>query len=189
MQILRPSSLEEYASWYLQREARKSGDNLAMQQHPVAEMWLHHAGKMRNWFDAITTWNIVQLQDVTELANLVFLESNWTKQEGLVKHDGPNYRLLDRVASNAIQCGYMDRATAGRHRKYYDLLATGALSLSGEDRIAICSAESSEIASNPSATFYLLDGVGRCLPYMALLKQKKLGFVPIEALIATRADD
>ncbi|HUI84002.1 MAG TPA: hypothetical protein VL240_07260 [Candidatus Binatia bacterium] len=187
MRALRDSSLEEYASWYLLREAQKTrtATPSAMQRDPIAEMQ-HHEGKMRSWFDASTMWKIVELENVDEFSNLVFLESDWTREEGLVTNDGANYRLLDRVAENALRGGYLHRPSAHRHREYYERLAAGTLILRGEDRIAICSAECSEIAANPAASFYLLDGAGRCLPYMVLLKEKRLNEIAIEAFLAAR---
>ena len=182
--------MQEYASWYLLRNARKSSSVITptMRHDPAVQMWLHHEHKMRNWFGASTIWNIVELENVNELANVVFLESAWTKSEGLVRSDGANYRLLDRVATNAITSGYLHRSSDQRCRIYYEQLEAGDLKLEGDNRIAICSAEPSEIASNPSATFYLLDGVGRCLPYMILLKQGRIAFDPIEAFLAIRGD-
>jgi hypothetical protein len=146
----------------------------------------HHGGKMRNWFNASTSWHIVELDLVGELANLVFLECQWTNQEGLVIRDGPDYRLLARVATNAMASWYLARPSARKHKDYYDRLAAVSLKLAGEDRIAICSAEPGEIAANPAASYYLLDGVGRCLPAMILLKEQKLKHPPIEAFLAER---
>jgi hypothetical protein len=188
MRKLRDSSLAEYASWYLLREARKGGPDITAprQRDHANEMRLNHAGKMRNWFDATATWSIVELENASELASFVFLESHWTQREGLVNDDGPNYRILDRVAANAIANGYLHRPSAQRHRNYCEQFAAGSLELTGENRIAVCSAEPEEIAANPSASLYLLDGVGRCLPFMILLKQQKLGFAPIEAFLAKR---
>jgi hypothetical protein len=68
----------------------------------------------------------------------------------------------------------------------YDRLAAGRLELKGENRIAICSAEPDEISANPAARYYLLDGVGRCLPYMILLKEGRLKQMSIEAFLAER---
>jgi hypothetical protein len=56
----------------------------------------------------------------------------------------------------------------------------------GQRRIAICSAEPSEIQSNPDAHYYLLDGVGRCLPYMILLRERHPVPVPVEAFLGRR---
>lgn len=188
MRIVRGSSLEEYASWYLEREARK-GDSRAIPadpSHKVQLMRERHAGKMRDWFDAITRWHLVEVEGAEEISNLVFLESSWTKEEGLVIPEGPNYRLLGRVAAKAMACGYLTRPSAQKHKDYYDRIAAGTLQLRGADRIAVCSAEAGEIAANPAARYYLLDGVGRCLPYMILLKEQKLQHTPIEALLAER---
>src|ERR1700733_15412789 len=183
MRVARQSSIEEYACWYLRRDRRKhpalsiaddAGD-------PVETMRRKHSGKMRDWFSASTRWDIVLLDTVGDLGNLVFLECDWTTAERLVIHDGPNHRLLSRVATNAISGNYFERPSAWKHRGYYDELANGSLRIEGENRVAICSAEGSEVRSNPAAQYYLLDGVGRCLPYMALLTQHLREFAPIEA--------
>jgi len=120
------------------------------------------------------------------LQNLVFLECGWTKEEGLVIPDGPNYRLLARVARKAIAANYLTRASARRHKAYYDRIASGSLRIEGEDRVAICTAEESEVRSNPAAHYYLLDGVGRCLPYMMLVVENVREFAPVEAFCADR---
>ena len=187
MRVVRASS-DEYASWYLRREARKRKSDLSPSslREQVEAMRQHHSGKMRDWFNASTCWHIVELELISELADLVFLECRWTKEEGLVNRDGPDYRLLDRVAKNAMASRYLVRPSARKHKDYYDQLAMGSLELVGEDRIAICSAEPGEIAGNPAASYYLLDGVGRCLPYMILLKEQKLKHTPIEAFLAER---
>jgi hypothetical protein len=188
MRIVRSSSIEDYASWYLQRESRK-GDAYEIPREPeqqVQAMRQRHEGKMRKWFSGTTLWHIVSLDDISDLANLVFLESKWTKEEGLVVPDGKNYRILSRVAENAKVGDYFGRPSARKHKAYYDQLLAGSLLLQGENRIAICSAEPSEIASNPNARYYLLDGVGRCLPYMGLLNQGKLEYTPVEAFRADK---
>jgi hypothetical protein len=195
MRFVRKSSLEEYAAWYLQR-AKAKGDsrpipNRAEQQ--VQAMWDRHGSnddKMRKWFNESTRWHIVKLDVVEDLPNLVFLECPWTKQAGLVIPDGPNYRLLRRVAENALTCDYLGSLPQDHQelKKYYDSLARGLLQLVGQNRIAVCSAEPSEIESNPAAHYYLLDGVGRCLTYMMLLLEHKVESVPIEAFLADRGN-
>ena len=186
--MVRSSSINEYASWYLHRQAR-NGDtrpipNTAEQQ--VQTMRERHDGKMRKWFDTFTRWNIV-LFEASEMGRLVFLESDWTKQEGLVVPGAEDYRLLDRVADKAMQSAYLERPSAHKHKAYYDALASGSLNIAGDERVAICTAEASEIMLNPSARYYLLDGVGRCLPYMILTKAGKIQGRPVEAFLAERA--
>jgi hypothetical protein len=184
---MRTSSIEEYARWYLQRDRRKHPGQIADDSgDPVKVMWRDHRYKMRDWFSNATRWHIVLLDTVSDLANLVFLESSWTKSEGLVILGGTNYRILGRVAENAIAGNYLVRPSAHKHKHYYDELTAGSLHIEGDDRVAICSAEESEIRSNPSAQYYLLDGVGRCLPYMILLAEHKQEFAPIEAFCADR---
>lgn len=190
MRFLRESSLEEYAKWYLERQVDK-GIPLAVPNLPeqqVQAMRDQHPGKMRGWFDQSTRWHIVELDAVIDLPNLVFLECSWTKEAQLVIPDGPNYRLLRRVAENALACDYLSSPLQNRteHKKYYDSLLRGSLQLVGTNRIAICSAEPEEIARNPAACHYLLDGVGRCLPYMMLLLEQKIEPLQVEAFLSQR---
>ncbi|MGA3335200.1 MAG: hypothetical protein ABSC62_13655 [Terracidiphilus sp.] len=73
-----------------------------------------------------------------------------------------------------------------KQRAYYESLERAELALQGANRLAICSAEHSEMDSNPSARYYLLDGVGRSLPYMILLLEQKIESLRIEAFMAER---
>src|SRR5687767_10216968 len=143
MRVLRPSSPEEYALWYLRRESRK-GDLSPIPENSceqVQAMWNRHGdGKMRVWFTNSTRWCIVLLDD-SEFGNLVFLESVWTKKEGIGIPGELDYRILDRVGENSISSGYLARPSAQKHKAYYERLPAGSLHLSGLDRIAICSAE------------------------------------------------
>ena len=187
MRVVRESSIDEYARWYLRREGRKCpAASIDDAGNPVGVMRRKHAGKMRDWFGENTQWHIVSLDAMTDLANLVFLECKWTIDEGLVVRDGKNYRLLWRVAENAIALNYLQRSTAKKHKDYYERLKAGSLRLEGDERIAICSAEESEISCNPDAQYYLLDGAGRCLPYMVLVAEHEQQFAPIEAFLAAR---
>jgi hypothetical protein len=190
MRILRSSSIEEYTCWYLRREGKK-GDSQSIPIKSLEQIKImleNHKGKMRDWFNASTRWQLIEIETAKELANLIFLESPWTIDEGLVINKGQNYRLLGRIAMNALDCKYMARPSAGKHKYYYDMIASGTMQLNSDNRIAICSAEPSEIENNPSAQYYLLDGVGRCLPYMILLLEKKIQFTPIEAFLAERGN-
>jgi hypothetical protein len=84
MRVVRASSIEEYARWYLQRERRKHPDQIADDSGDSVEvMRRDHSGKMRDWFSNATRWRIVSLDAVNDLANLVFLECDCTKREGL----------------------------------------------------------------------------------------------------------
>jgi hypothetical protein len=67
-------------------------------------------------------------------------------------------------------------------------LTTGDLSIAGDERIAICTAEASEITTNPSAQYYLLDGVGRCLPYTILAQEGRFADLKIEAFLTERTN-
>jgi hypothetical protein len=187
MRVERATSIEEYARWYLRRDRRKHSIPIADEPRgPVEVMRRDHAGKMRDWFGCATGWHIVSFDCVRDLANLVALESEWTKREGLTIPGGGNYRLLGRVAHNAIANKYLELPSASRHKDYYDRLLSGSLRIEGEDRVVICSADECEIRANPDAQYYLLDGLGRCLPYMILLAEHKQEFARIEAFRITR---
>ncbi|HYN50790.1 MAG TPA: hypothetical protein VES62_07675 [Thermoleophilaceae bacterium] len=112
MENIRPSSQEEYALWYLARE-RAKGHPEPVTTDPAAAiqaMRERHAGKWRAWFDD-AAWSVALL-DLTDLHELVFLESGWTKNEGLVVRDDFDYRLLIRVAQRAIANDYLKRSSA-----------------------------------------------------------------------------
>ncbi|MGB6689915.1 MAG: MmcQ/YjbR family DNA-binding protein [Terracidiphilus sp.] len=152
----------------------------------LAVMRERHSGKVRGWFNNSTHWDMVEL-DHTDLEKLVFLESDWTKNNGLVVRVGPDYRILKRVAQRAKAMNYFSLACCHvKQRAYYESLERFELTLQGASRLAICSAEPSEVGSNPSARYYLLDGVGRCLPYMVLLLEQKIDPLRIETFVAER---
>lgn len=179
MKVNRPSSQAEYAVWYLDRERRKSGSHPALSDPAaaVAAVNRDHPGKWRSWFDN-ANWSLLSLT-LDEFSRLVFPEISWTKDEGLTVDDLENYRLLRRVAERAIEIDYLDRPSAGKHRRYHEELERG-LRLEGADRVAICSAEA-ELGRNPAASHYLLDGAGRSLPYLILVQRGRLEYQPVEA--------
>lgn len=192
MEVIRESSLSEYAAWYLQRDSDKHKAKTGAPK-PIPDkvddqlkmMWNCHGGKMRPWFANASQWSIVRI-DLEEFEHLIFLDTHWTKAEGLTPHTGPDYRILKQVAYNALKIGYLSQAKNPRHLDYYKQLEQGKLTLQDASRIAICSAEPSEVENNPSANFYILDGAGRSLPYMILLQEGKLPYVSVEAFLAKR---
>ncbi len=188
MRLIRQSSELEYVAWFLRRAAR-SGDTRPIpggDGEKLAAMHERHSGKMRPWFNESTRWSIVE-PETSDIEKLVFLECSWTKDNRLVQDDGPDYRTLGRVAKRGVAMGYVSLSSChAKQKAYYEGLALGEQPLSGCDRIAICSAEPCEMSSNPSARYYLLDGVGRCLPYAMLLLEEKIIPVRVEAFLAER---
>lgn len=181
---LRAASAREYARWYLSREDRKAGRGSDPPPgDPVAVMESEHPGKWRPWFDR-ADWSVVALS-LDDFSHLIYPALSWSGRQGLVVNDGPDYRLLERVARRAIDTAYLDRSDdpEHRHERYFDELRSGSLRLRGYCRIALCSAES-EVAGNPHGRWYLLDGAGRCLPWMMLV----LGGVDYESVEAFLAE-
>lgn len=181
----RGSNLEEFALWYLARESRKS--NGAPRPVPtdaeaaVALLESDHRGKWCGWY-AAADWSVVKIESEDEFGNLIFLDNDWTKDELLTVDNGPDYRLLRRVAQRAIDVGYLARTSATGHREYYQRLLEG-YRISGDERIMIRT-PTDERRRNPTGDYYLQDGVGRCLPYMMLLLQGRLSYAPVEAFLA-----
>jgi hypothetical protein len=146
-----------------------------------------HAGKLRDWFLSDAKWSVAVLDAVSDVEQLVFLDSPWTRREGLVVQDGSqDCRILRRVGQNAVKCAYFTSPGAERHRAYHQALKTGHLRLRGECRIALRSLEPDERAANQSGTFYLLDGAGRCLPLVVLLDANEIAYEPVEAFVVER---
>jgi hypothetical protein len=143
-----------------------------------------HEGKTRPWFST-ARWFVARLER-SEFDRLVFLDCTWTRREGLVLADGPNYRILSRVAQNALSSGYLEKTSDPRHRKYYAAMAECHFRLECTSRLAICSADANELQQNPLATYYLLDGVGRALAYMLFLLNSSVPYESVEAFVAER---
>ena len=186
MHIVRDSSFDEFAGWYLAREYRKhplTADDPTTIDDRTTFMFAHHRGKTRPWFTT-ARWLLASLEQ-TEFRLLVFLECDWTRREGLVIPGEPNYRILRRVAENARNTNYLANASNPQHRRYYEAIAHCHFRLECDSRIAICSAEANEIQQNPLASYYLLDGVGRGLAYQLFLLEG-MPYSPVEAFVAER---
>lgn len=174
MDIVRDATEDEFNAWYLRRNCRKHPENSL----PVSEaersdaMRKGHAGKTRTWFST-ARWFVAKLER-SEFDRLVFLDCPWSRREGLVLPDGPNYRVLSRVAQNALAAGYLEKTSDPRHRQYYAAMAECHFRLESTSRLAICSATEDELQQNPLAKHYLLDGTGRGLAYMLLLVKSRV---------------
>jgi hypothetical protein len=92
MRFVRESSLQEYAAWYLQREADKGAAHPipVRPEQQVQAMREFHRGKMRPWFDDSTRWHVVEFDIIEDVAHLIFLECGWTIRERLVIPGEPN---------------------------------------------------------------------------------------------------
>jgi hypothetical protein len=186
---IRGSSAAEYSTWYLTRDREKHPEapDPSSDDDPVALMKeLHGTGKWLPWFDE-AHWTIVRLSE-QEFRHLIFLDSGWTKEEGLTVPAASNHRLLQRVAENAIRIGYLERESAKRHRQYRDAMLEG-FRMAGDHRVMLRTATARERAGSPDGTFYWMDGAGRGLPYMILLLERRLAYEPVEAFLAQPGDE
>jgi hypothetical protein len=188
MRKIRDSSLDEYVTWYLQRQQRKGEEPGVIPDSPADRLRMldtrhNKTGSKAPWFRA-AAWSIWLVEHPEEFERLVYFESEWTVAEGLTKrNDGKNYRWLGQVAKNAIRGGYLKRPSAARHLHYYQELKAGRLRLQGEDRLVLRTLSSSEHENNPAGVYYIHDGSGRALPYQILVSEG-MTFQTVEVFLA-----
>ena len=191
MREVRPSCEDEFIEWYLHREAHKRREPASSVPTTAQErrqfFGCVHSGKVFARGFRPESWGLVELERPTELECLVILESRWTKRRCLVAPEMPNGRLLSYAVDVALRTGYFQSSDYLQHRTfdYYGEMRHGShLPLRQEERIVLRDLVPSERRSNPEGSFYLHDGLGRCLAYLALLKEGRIVFSPVEAFLA-----
>jgi hypothetical protein len=185
--VLGQRTAGEYAIWYLKRDREKHPEapDPMCSSDPISLMKQRHGtGKWLDWFDS-ADWRTVRLNEI-DFRRLIFLDSNWTKAEGLTVPVVPDHRLLEVVAHRALTTNYMGHAS-DEHRRYYNAFQDG-FRMTGDRRVMLRSATDGERSGNPSAEFYQMDGAGRGLPYMILLLEGHLRYEPVEAFLAEPAE-
>jgi hypothetical protein len=188
MDRLAESSFFDYGKWYLEREERK-GHRLDRSIPPTAEEMQRYfeatcRGKYRDWFPR-GRWSVGRLT-FDEFKRLMVVDAAEARREQLVIERIP--RTLSNAAKNAIATGYFEilRTKREKHFWYYLSYIYGSLSLSGENRLVVCSLSGDEKHGSPEGTYsyYLHDGWGRALPYMTLLLRSRLEYQPVEVFYA-----
>lgn len=181
--------MDDFIEWYLRRELAKANIRSVAQTRfeRHVQMEATQAGKL--WPGYISwSWSLVEISP-SELPNLLILDSDWTRDERLVRN--AVLRTLDAAVTHAIDSAYFttqeDRRV--RHQSYYNTYARSTPSTSELDRIVLRTLrddERSEVikAGRGDVFYYLHDGFGRCLPYLALLRQKRVEPIMIEAYLA-----
>jgi len=193
MKFLRTATYSEYVTWYLEREAWKTGGAYDVPRSIAAQhelMIAEHSGKVRDWFIR-GEWYLVEMDGGEELGNLIFLDDSQTRSEGLINGWGQlDYRIVSRVVSNALQSDYLLRHTENAVARYYNAILEGKLRLEEQHRLVLCDPDASEQGTNPSARFYLHDGAARGLAYMlALSAASKEPVFRLEAFYCKNAGD
>ena len=197
MKIIKSIALEEYIYWYLQREFStkedRSRDNPEKFQ-TIAEMKKYmlerHSGKIREWFSC-AKWFLVEINQIGFLDSLLCLHSSepWAQElVPQVTNYPPDFRILKTVIQNAKDNNYFrsDCEDFQKRHKYFEKYKRleQLPKLTDNNRIVLCSLNPSEKRSNPSASYYLHDGLGRLLTYLYLNKfEDKLLPLPIEAFV------
>lgn len=193
MKELRPSSFEEFITWYLEREARKKGEPTPIFETFEAkykEFLKHHHGKLFPDPRKAETenWRIVELDTREEVETLICLANKWTREAGLlVNETKPNSRLLRTYVKRAKETDYFNPKNPNchwRHLCYLQQFREQPFSLSGNNRVVIRTPIPDEFDNNRQGWYYLHDGIGRLLPYMYTVFFESNPFAPIEAFLA-----
>lgn len=192
MRFLRAVSVDDFIEWYLGREVAKGNirDIAGTRFGRHAQMEATQQGKI--WSGYLSwSWSLVEISS-SELPNLLILASAWVRDERLVR-DGV-LRTLDAAVTHALDSGYFARHFDGRvrHHSYYHAYERSTPSTSELERIVLRTLlddERSEVvtAGRNDVSHYLHDGLGRSLPYLTLLREKRVEPIMIEAFVANRA--
>ena len=192
MRTLRSASVDDFIEWYLRRELTKANIRSVGQTRFERQTQMEATQPGKLWPGYISwSWSLVEISP-SELPNLLILSSGWTREEQLVRNH--ILRTLDAAVTHALESGYFttqaDRRT--RHQSYYSTYERSTPSTSELDRIVLRTLrddERSEVvaAGRGDVSYYLHDGFGRCLPYLTLLRQKRVEPVVIEAYLANAA--
>ena len=110
MERLKRIDFDDYARWYLAREAREKRrlpvPNFRRARATWMKIW--HGGKMVPWFENQAEWWSCRIMTVAELEQLLVLPSAWTRAAGIVRTDEP--RILVNAARRAQQAYFFDRS-------------------------------------------------------------------------------
>src|SRR5437660_979007 len=138
MKLLRKASYQNYVNWYLARESRKPD----ISPYPTTDearrhlMENEHGGKLRDWFPRADWW-MVLIEHKEEFERLVYLCSDWTRNNSLTRPGSKNFRLLRKVAANAIQSRHIEAEASPQMKSYFQQLKEGRLTLCGNDRLVL----------------------------------------------------
>ena len=194
MHFLRESSFDEFVRHYLERERRKHRLPANLSSTPrrllLAEMQRDWPGKLRPWFpDA--RWSLISLDTIDDVMTLICLDDAPMRQIGLSNGATPDNRITRAVVHAAREHGLFDqsRPTAlkcviGFRNKRAELQAAGWPKLSGVEKLVLCSPNAGERSENPSASWYLHDGLGRLTAYLYAVIYEGVAFSAVEALLA-----
>jgi hypothetical protein len=185
LQLLRNSTKEEYIRTYLERDFHKS---LSDDEWCKRQMG-NHLGKMDKGILWDGKWSLQKIGDKNDVGNVVCLDGGWTKV--LKKNTGLNWRTLSSYVKQAKEIGYFDQSEESlgkeEYRKrmsyYLDYKQGNRLDFRNRNRIVFRKVTLGEKEQNPSASYYLQDGLGRMLPLFYLMEYEGLPMPEIEVLV------
>lgn len=197
MKIIKNLTFEEYIYWYLQREfstkRNRNADNpknFKTIEEMKTYMFDHHGGKIREWFP-FAKFFLVEIANLEYLDTFVCLHSRDLWAQELIPEETQNkedFRILGTVIQNLKNKNYFRESCDDyekRHKYFNQYKELPILPpLRDNHKIVLCSLNNSEKKQNPSASYYLHDGLGRLLTYRYLNKFNNKSIpLPIEAIV------
>ena len=189
MKILGSTCFDDFVAWYLQREQAK-GRLPSVPTTPDerrALMESTHAGKLWPGCPA-WSWSLVEL-DAADLPDLLILDCDWTRDESLVREGV--VRTLDNAVTHALDSGYFINETEqrARHQAYYREYVKSSPSGQTLGTLVIRTLLYDEVsctvmAGRSDISYYLHDGFGRLLPYLALSRLQQVKAIKLKAFLA-----
>jgi len=141
-----------------------------------------HEGKLRYWF-INGTWSKIEITNLNGLKYLLALQTDWTAN--IQPIDKP--RILGYMAERSLNIGWWNFTTTSLKMKSRYADYTSDLELFYEDSmLVLCSLDDNEKAEVAGTTdkpvhLYLHDGIGRGLPFYAVITKKGEIFKPFMA--------
>jgi len=184
IRFLQRSSIEEYITHYLQREAIKREQPYIEQsfEDNILEMRKNHEGKVRDWF-LNSTWSKIEITNLNGLKYLLALSAQWTKD--IISINKP--RILGYMAERAFEIDWWNfNSTSDKMKSRYTDFKKDIELFYQDSMLVLCSLDDNEKAELSGATdkpvhLYLHDGIGRGLPFLAVTSKKEEMFRPFMA--------
>ena len=186
MQIIRDSNLEEYAKCFWLREQAKNGHGGG--DDPLGKLAREHHYKLpfKRSDPAKVRMQILRLEGIRELEELVIhdymVEHPWMKERGIKA----NSRKLGDLANIFLQYGYFEKPSQvtqndAQYRNFH------AWRKSGSFRTCM-DAENRSLIQYNGVELEIVDGWGRLLPFVALIKGG-MPFCPVECFLASERSE
>ena len=187
MRFIRKSSGDEYAhSFWVREFAKPNGlkERMPFPSSPLEQLKKPveqegHPYKLPP--PELRRWGIWLLTTPAEMEALLVIQDSYMETHDLIVKPP----TLGNVTRRAIETGYFSSPKEGTQYKLFQKWKDGILAdcIKGDDRLCLQAITDEERLKSPTSLFYIKDGWGRSLPYLALVYLSH-EFFPIEVYIA-----